>query len=290
MSNPDESVRLIPVRRVRDGAEQSVDDSVAVEEPMEIRIAHGPDGERKARSLSITMRTPGNDFELACGFLYTEGIVDGPDQVRDVVFCGPPAPGRKTSNIVKVELTPDVDLDPVQLERHFYTTSSCGICGKASLEALEVQKIAALDRDRLRLDAGTVERLPDQLRASQPLFDRTGGIHAAALVDAAGNQIAVREDVGRHNAVDKLIGRRFLDRATPIADHAMVVSGRASFEILQKALVAGVAMIVAVGAPSSLAVELAGRFDMTLIGFAGVGRFNVYSGAHRVGGRVPKRG
>lgn len=249
---------------------------------MEIRVAFGPDEDRSARSLSVTMRTPGHDFELAVGFLFTEGILSRPEQVRNVEFCGPPAPGRATSNIVKVELSDDVNLDLGKLQRHFFTTSSCGICGKASLDALHVHGLQATDPSRPRLSGTIVHRLPETLRAEQPVFDRTGGLHAAALVDADGNLLTLREDVGRHNAVDKLIGRRFLDGETSLAAYAMVVSGRASFEILQKALVAAVPMIVAIGAPSSLAVQLADKFGMTLIGFASDSRFNIYTGRERI--------
>jgi FdhD protein len=228
------------------------------------------------------MRTPGNDFELAAGFLYTEGILHEPGQIEAIEFCGPPAPGRETSNIVKVDLRPDTELDLDRLQRHFYTTSSCGICGKASLDALHVQGIEMLDPDRPTLERATVHRLPELLRGAQPVFERTGGLHAAALVDGEGRLLEVREDVGRHNAVDKLLGRAFLDGKTPLSERPMVVSGRASFEILQKALVAGVPMIVAIGAPSSLAVQMAERFGMTLVGFASAERFNVYTGHQRL--------
>ena len=249
---------------------------------MEIRVVFGPEDSRTARSLSVTMRTPGNDFELAAGFLFTEGILASPDQVRETEFCGPPAPGRATSNIVRVDLAPGVELDLDRLQRHFFTTSSCGICGKASLDALHVHGIEALDVDRPRVRRSVIHALPQVLRSEQPVFERTGGLHAAALVDADGTLRGVREDVGRHNAVDKLLGRNFLDGRTPLADDVMVVSGRSSFEILQKALVAGVPVIVAVGAPSSLAVEMAERFGMTLIGFAAKERFNIYTGRQRI--------
>ncbi len=282
MSTHTESARTFGIRHVtRDGTREA-DDHLAVEEPMEIRVGFGPDDRRTARSLSITMRTPGNDFELAAGFLFTEQILTSREQIRAIEFCGPPAPGRSTSNIVRVDLASDVELDMARLERHFYTTSSCGICGKASLEALEVGDLPALDRDRPRIKSELVHGLPEALRASQPVFDRTGGLHAAGLFDADGKLLDVREDVGRHNAVDKLLGRRFLDGTTPLGDWLMVVSGRASFEILQKALAGGVPMIVAVGAPSSLAVDMAERFGMTLIGFASPERFNIYTGPERM--------
>jgi len=242
----------------------------------------GPEERRASRSLSVTMRTPGPDFELAAGFLRTEGILEREGQIRQIDFCGPPAPGRETSNIVRVDLDPGVALDVERLQRNFFTTSSFGICGKASLEALEVPGLAPLDPDRLRVRGASIHRLPEALRTGQPVFERTGGLHAAGLFDSDGTLQAVREDVGRHNAVDKLLGRSFLDGKTPLADSLMLVSGRASFEILQKALAAGVPMIVAVGAPSSLAVDLAQRFSMTLVGFASAQRFNLYSGLQRI--------
>ncbi|NIM00193.1 MAG: formate dehydrogenase accessory sulfurtransferase FdhD [Acidobacteria bacterium] len=260
------------------------DDLLAVEEPMEIRVAFGPSDTRTARSLSVTMRTPGNDFELAAGFLYTEGILKDRSQIEALDFCGPATPGRETSNIVRVDLAAGVELDLKSLERHFYTTSSCGICGKASLDAVQVKGIEPLQDGVPRFARDVVHELPDRLRAAQPVFDRTGGLHAAGLVTPDGDLVEIREDVGRHNAVDKLIGRRFLDGETPLGAFGMVVSGRASFEILQKALVAGIPVIVAVGAPSSLAVEMADRFGMTLIGFASGERFNLYAGANRIDG------
>jgi len=249
---------------------------------MEVRIDHGAEGSRSARSLSVTMRTPGHDFELAAGFLMTEGILTHREEIDRIEFCGPAAPGRDTSNIVKVVLAPSVRVDLGTLERNFYTTSSCGICGKASLDALHVQGLQRPAASHPRLARASIHELPDRLGAAQPLFHSTGGLHAAGLVEADGTVRDVREDVGRHNAVDKLLGRRFLDGATPLGDHPMVVSGRASFEIVQKALAAGVPMIVAVGAPSSLAVDLARRFGMTLVGFASRERFNVYCGHDRI--------
>ena len=282
MSDHGGSDKTITVRHVTPEKTSDGDDRVAVEEPMEIRVAFGPDASRSARSLSVTMRTPGHDFELASGFLYTEGILTRSELIRNVEFCGPPAPGRRTSNIVRVDLAPEVELDLGRLQRHFFTTSSCGICGKASLDAIHVQGIEKLNEDRPRIRASLIRELPGKLRSGQALFERTGGLHAAALVESDGSVLVVREDVGRHNAVDKLLGWSFLEGRTPLADQVMVVSGRASFEILQKALVAGLPMIVAVGAPSSLAVEMAERFGMTLIGFASLERFNVYSGRQRI--------
>ena len=285
-----ESSRTISIRRHEGGEAAERDDCLAVEEPMEIRVAFGPESAREAKSLSITMRTPGEDFELAAGFLFTEQILRDREQIRQIEFCGPPAPGRSTSNIVRVDLAPGVELDRVKLERHFYATSSCGICGKASLDALEIAAPPKIEASSPRIDPSVIHTVPDVLRAAQPLFDKTGGLHAAALVDAVDGRILeptigdLREDVGRHNAVDKLLGRRFLDGRMPLSQSLLVLSGRASFEIGQKALAAGIPAIVAVGAPSTLAVDLAERHGVTLIGFASDRRFNVYAGAQRVAG------
>jgi FdhD protein len=263
-------------------ADQPLDDWLAIEEPMEIRLGFGPRERRETRSLSITMRTPGHDFELAAGFLHTEAVIRSRDEIERIEFCGPAVAPRASSNIVRVELTADVEVKLKSLERNFYTTSSCGICGKASLDAVEVEGIEPLPQVGVTLAHQTLPQLPERLRISQPSFERTGGIHAAALVDSSGGLHAVREDVGRHNAVDKLIGYQLLQRDLPLHRFAMLVSGRASFEILQKALVAGIPMIVAVGAPSSLAVDLANRFGMTLVGFTSAHRYNVYSGVERI--------
>jgi len=257
-------------------------DVLAVEEPMEIRVVFGPTEKRTGKSLSITMRTPSHDFELAAGFLFTESIISHEDQIAGFEFCGPIAEGRSEANIVRVELTPGVEVDIKKLQRHFYTTSSCGVCGKASLEALEVQGLKPLKQDGISVSSEVIRSLPDHLRSRQDVFDRTGGLHAAGLFDLEGNLISIREDVGRHNALDKLIGKQFLNGKMPLSDRILVVSGRASFELLQKALVTSAPIMVAVGAPSSLAVELAQEFNLTLLGFASKTRFNVYSGIQRV--------
>ncbi len=277
-----ESTARVSVLALDHAGETRRQDLIAVEEPMEIRVASGPPGERRARSVSVTMRTPGHDFELAVGFLFAEGLLRSRADIDDIAFCGPAPPGKPQSNIVRVELVAGVALDLVTLQRNFYSTSSCGICGKASLDALQLDGFGALDPERPRLRAEVVHTLPDRLRAAQAVFDVTGGLHAAGLFSADGSLLACREDVGRHNAVDKLIGAQLLGERMPLADLALVVSGRVSFEILQKALSAGIAMIIAVGAPSSLAVEMAERFGMTLVGFARDRRFNVYAGEQRI--------
>ncbi len=261
---------------------QSRADQVVVEEPMEIRVVFGPANKRSMRSVSITMRTPGNDEELAAGFLFTESILESPDQIAGIQVRGVDPDGQETGNIVRVDIRPDVEIELGKLQRHFFTTSSCGVCGKASLEALNVQGLKPFQGDQFQIAAAAVRLLPELLRNQQATFDRTGGLHAAGLINAAGKIVLSREDVGRHNAVDKLVGRCFLDGKTPLTEYGMIVSGRVSFEITQKALVAGLPLIVAVGAPSSLAIEMAQHYRMTLVGFASAQRFNVYAGADRM--------
>jgi FdhD protein len=230
------------------------------------------------------MRTPGQDAELAVGFLLGEGIIRGPSDIESVRPCGPAVGALRLHNVVRVELRSDVSVDMKRLERHFYTTSSCGVCGKTSLEALQVSPGFELPIEGPIVSAATIHRLPQQLRQSQAIFDHTGGLHGAGLFTASGELIGLREDVGRHNAVDKLIGAEVLAGRVPLLDRLLFLSGRASFELGQKALMAGIPVIVAVGAPSSLAVELACRFKMTLVGFARDNRFNVYSGKWRLSG------
>ena len=257
-------------------------DRVAIEEPLEIRLGYVVDGKRTARSISITMRTPGDDENLAIGFLVSEGILRDPSDVQQVRACGPAIGQLHLQNVVRVELREGVAVELNRLERHFYTTSSCGVCGKASLDALAIGDISPLAEQLPQIPAEAIHRLPQQLRRAQAVFDRTGGLHASALFNATGELLALREDVGRHNAVDKLIGTEFRAGRVPLADRGILVSGRASFELLQKALLAGIPLLAAVGAPSSLAVELATKFKMTLIGFLRDDRFNVYSGQWRL--------
>ncbi len=274
------------VRRISSNGVEPVEDVLAVEEPLEIRLGF-PDGTHKA--VSITMRTPGEDGELAVGFLFTEGILKSAEQVKQVRHCGLKIGRVKgtvdrasalNSNTIRVDLVDGVELDLKRLERHFYTTSSCGVCGKSSIEALQTgaKKIEA----DLTIASDVIHGLPETLRSAQSTFDKTGGIHASALFKSDGTLDIVREDVGRHNALDKVIGAKFLGDETPLSDRILLVSGRASFELVQKALMAGIPILAAVGAPSSLAVELAKEFGMTLIGFVRDGRFNIYCGGERV--------
>lgn len=277
----DHGQRDCRVMQYRDGGLTERADFLAVEEPMEIRCVFGPDEKRTGKSLSITMRTPGNDYELAAGFLLTEGIVQNADQIQSFEHVGP-ADSMGLQNTIRVYLKPDVEIDYQLLQRHFYTTSSCGVCGKASLDAINVQGVNAVEHSSEQIGAALICGLPDKLREAQTLFESTGGIHAAGLFDFQGNLISMREDVGRHNAMDKLIGDQLLLGQEKLSDRIIVVSGRASFELLQKALVPEVPVLVAVGAPSSLAVDLAERFNMTLIGFTSSDRFNIYAGASRI--------
>jgi len=226
------------------------------------------------------MRTPGNDFELAAGFLHGEGIIHSAEDVVDIAYCLD-TPAEQAFNIVSVTLRPGLGFDLDRLERHFYTTSSCGVCGKAALEALEVQGCTALP-DGPSVGAGVICGLPQTLRRAQAVFEKTGGLHAAGLFDLDGRLLSLREDVGRHNALDKLIGEALLEGRPPLTERILLLSGRASFELMQKAAVARVPIVAAVGAPSSLAVEVARGFNLTLAGFVRPDGFNLYAGAERL--------
>ena len=258
------------------------EDFVAVEEPLEIQLSSGTAAGAAAKSISITMRTPGNDVELALGFLYTEAIISDRRQVAQADHQGPAAPGSGLQNIVRVELEPDVEVDLGRLQRHFYTTSSCGVCGKASVDALRVTGRESLKDKGAAYSRKLIVDLPDKLMGQQRLFSQTGGLHAAAVFDDKGDIIVVREDVGRHNAVDKVVGALLMKNELPAENLGLLVSGRASFELMQKALVAGLPTLIAVSAPSSLAVELANEFGMTLVGFLRGNKFNIYAGKHRI--------
>ncbi len=271
----------IDVLKRRDNAREPLLDSVAVEEPLEIRLTCSTPSGRATKSLSITMRTPGNDDELAAGFLVSESIVRSADDIVAIEACGPPAPDTGNHNVVRVDLAASVEVDFGRLQRHFYSTSSCGVCGKASLDALHAEDVGVL-ADELAFDESVLIGMPAKLRDEQRTFDDTGGLHAAGAFSADGRLLVVREDVGRHNAVDKLVGQLLLDGRLPANDLGLIVSGRASFELVQKALVAGMPLLAAVSAPSSLAVTLAREFNMTLVGFLRGDSFNIYAGEQRV--------
>ena len=272
----------VDISKVKDGAQLAQADSVAVEEPLEIRLGYSTPEGRATRSVSITMRTPGDDRELAVGFLFTEAIIHRADDVASVEVCGPPAPDTGNHNVIRVDLTADVDVDLGRLQRHFYTTSSCGVCGKTSLDALRVGGAQPVADPGQMFSGAVLTGIPDALRAAQHTFDATGGLHAAAAFDSGGDLLVTMEDVGRHNAVDKVIGSLLSNNNLPAKELGLMVSGRASFELMQKTLVAGMPLLAAVSAPSSLAVQLAREFNMTLIGFLRGGTFNIYSGEQRV--------
>ena len=297
------------VRRVNGGpVDEQFDDMLAVEEPLEIRLGFRENGKFTHRAISITMRTPGDDAALAAGFLFTEGIVKDRDQIESIRHCGPTLStalstsvkgdtlpnGRvsasltkdrlASSNTIRVDLSENVPVDLKRLERHFYTTSSCGVCGKSSIDALKTGAKPIVESG-FTVSSDTIHKLPHALRGSQDIFDQTGGLHASALFDRDGKLEITKEDVGRHNALDKVIGEKFLAGKLPLDDRILMVSGRASFELVQKALMAGIPILAAVGAPSSLAVELAREFGMTLIGFVRDHRFNIYCGEKRIEGR-----
>lgn len=277
------SSRNLDIDRSDGSSRTRMADRVAVEEPLEIQLSAGTATGAAAKSISITMRTPGNDAELALGFLFTEGVISAADNVISAEVVGEPDPGTGLRNTIRVEIAPDVDLDLGRLERHFYTTSSCGVCGKASLEALHVTGMESLAGRGGRFSGEMLLNLPGAVRQMQPVFEATGGLHAAAVFGPDGEISIVREDVGRHNATDKVVGALLTDGGLPGNDLGLFVSGRASFELMQKTLVAGIPMLVAVGAPSSLAVDTAEDFGMTLVGFLRDGTFNIYAGGERIG-------
>jgi FdhD protein len=272
----------IDIRKVSGEIQLDIEDSVSVEEPLEIQLSTAVASGAAAKSISLTMRTPGNDADLALGFLFTEGIIKAFNQVESVAAAGAVDPTTGRRNTIRVTLVPEVAIDYERLQRHFYTTSSCGVCGKASLDALKVTGLASLKRADTRFSYDVIVAMPDRLREQQYLFSATGGLHAAAAFDSRGEIAVLREDVGRHNAVDKVIGWLLSEKRLPASALGLMVSGRASFELVQKALVAGMPLLAAVGAPSSLAVQTAREFDMTLIGFLRDGQFNLYSGNERI--------
>jgi FdhD protein len=262
----------------RDGRFLEREDDLVTEEPMEIRLA--PFGEQSF-PLAVTMRTPGHDFELAAGFLWSEGVLSDPDQIRRIVYCRDVCREEQRYNVVTVELRPGAQPALPESERRFAMTAACGVCGKSSLEELRARGVAPLEDDS-RLSVSALLRLPGIQREAQSLFKKTGGLHAAALFDLDGKLLALREDVGRHNAVDKIVGESFLAGKLPLKGRALLISGRPGFEIAQKAAAAGIPILAGVSAPSHLAVRTAQEFGMTLIGFLREDRFNVYSGAERL--------
>jgi len=269
------SLLNIQVKKVTDDHSFITEDKLAVEEPLEIQLQYRDVGNVLTKSVSVTMRTPGNDKELATGFLFTEGIISQASLVVNTVSKG-------DTNIITVVLGDDVQPALHKTERNFYTTSSCGVCGKASIDAIKTVSPFPASEDHLCVDVSLFYGLQQTLKSHQHIFENTGGLHASALFDLQANLLYVREDVGRHNALDKLIGHAFLHNHLPLNNHILLLSGRASFELIQKAIMAGIKMIAAIGAPSSLAVQMAEEAGITLIGFLKHDRFNIYTGWQRI--------
>jgi FdhD protein len=271
----------VPVCRIVEGEFVREKDRLTIEEPLEIRLVYGLPEDRRKKRIAVTMRTPGEDKELALGFLFTEGIIQGIDQVAEVEQITVEG-DYLHQNIVQVALAPDIHVDIARLERNFYTSSSCGICGKASIEAVAQELPPDFPRLPFQLSAKLIHSLPQSLREVQSVFEQTGGIHAAAVFTLDGQLQWVREDVGRHNALDKLIGAALIEDALPLTESILLLSGRCSFELVQKSLMAGIPALAAVGAPSSLAIQLARENGMCVLGFVRDNRFNIYCGKDRV--------
>ncbi len=275
-------IRKAKIVRYQQQTGEETWDNLAVEEPLEIRVIYGPENQRVSKNISITMRTPGADEDLAAGFLFTEGIIQNGNEITQIRHFEK-LPGVLTDeNVIIVELNPDSTFDLSKLERNFYTTSSCGVCGKASIDAIRTVSQKNTDAPAWQVAPDLIYALPEIQRQAQLNFESTGGLHASALFDLNGQLLGIREDVGRHNALDKLIGHFVKQNTVPLSEQILLLSGRASFELLQKSAMAGIQMVCAVGAPSSLAAETAAEFGITLIGFLKAGRFNVYSAPQRI--------
>ena len=276
------STQHLPIIKVNADKSVVTIDVLALEEPLEIRLEHGDKDQRRVQNVSVTMRTPGHDAELATGFLFTEGIVKSLDDIEKASHCFIACAENK-ENVIQVSLTPGAVPNLQNAERNFYTTSSCGVCGKGSINAIRtVGSFDTQTTDNDTINAGVLYQMPDTLRRHQRVFDDTGGLHASALFSMKGELLLLREDVGRHNALDKLIGAALNYNWLPLQQTVLLLSGRASFELIQKAVMAGINIIAAIGAPSSLAVQLAQEFNITLIGFLRNDHFNIYTAAHRV--------
>lgn len=270
------SVRKIEIFRVSGNIRSPYVDDVSVEEPLEIKVLYRDGKTEVSKNISVTMRTPGNDAELAAGFLFTEGIISSQDQIKKIEnqqsHCTTSA-----QNVITVELEDHFTPNLMNADRNFYTTSSCGVCGKGSIDAIRTVSIFKQNESECsKIELSVFYQLSEKLRSFQNNFTATGGIHASGIFDMAGNLLAIREDVGRHNALDKLIGYALSSNLLPLNNHILLLSGRASFELIQKAAMAGITAVAAIGAPSSLAVDLAKEFDMTLLGFLRDNRFNIY--------------
>ncbi|MFT3750680.1 MAG: formate dehydrogenase accessory sulfurtransferase FdhD [Agriterribacter sp.] len=270
------SVTQMPVTKVNGSTSALYCDVLSVEEPLEISIAYGPKTARQQKNISVTMRTPGNDAELATGFLFTEGIITSYDDVIEAYHTNYNCTSQK-QNSIRVALAESFMPSLNQADRNFYTTSSCGVCGKSAIQSIKtVSKFKDLQKPALHLDVDMLYHLSENFKTAQNDFASTGGIHASGIFTVDGELVLLREDVGRHNALDKLIGNAFINRLLPLNCHILLLSGRASFELIQKAAMAGINIVAAIGAPSSLAVSLAREFDITLLGFLRKERFNIY--------------
>lgn len=270
------SIQRLDIIKVKNSSSFQFQDDVSVEEPLEIRVLYGNADERVSKNLSVTMRTPGNDPELAVGFLFTEGVLSSSNQVKSIQNPQSEC-SKNTENIIIVELNEGIHPQLMNVDRNFYTTSSCGVCGKGSIESIRtVNPFLNIQKENSEIELDLLYGLSDKLRTFQQNFSSTGGIHASGLFDFEGNLLGLREDVGRHNALDKLIGYAFMSNQLPLQNRILLLSGRASFELVQKAAMAGIPIIAAIGAPSSLAISLAKEFDITLLGFLGSDRFNIY--------------
>jgi FdhD protein len=275
------SIKRVTITKIDHSEALETNDALAIEEPLEIRLEHGALNDRKVQNVSVTMRTPGNDTELAAGFLFTEGIVKNKEDIANISHCFIACAENK-ENVIQVSLNEGVIPNLQNTERNFYTTSSCGVCGKGSINAIRTVSSFISNQDNLTIASELLYQLPGILKQHQEVFADTGGLHASALFNTDGELLLVREDVGRHNALDKLIGAAFNNGLLPLNNHILLLSGRASFELIQKAAMTGISLIAAVGAPSSLAVELADEFNITLAGFLRNQRFNIYTAAHRI--------
>ena len=269
------------VLKYKNGQYKKQEDILAIEEPLEIRLEYGEIEKRQQKSISITMRTPGQDEALAIGFLFTEGIIQNQTQIRSIEKVKSWNP-QTQDNIILIRLSPNTTIDLQKLERHFYTSSSCGVCGKSSIDAVHQSGAKTIEKNTLSFDANLLHHLPERVKEKQQVFGQTGGIHAAGLFNKKGVLLDVKEDVGRHNALDKLIGSALLKDRTLLSQHIVLLSGRVSFELIQKSLMAGIPIVAAVGAPSTLAIQLAKESNMTVIGFLRNGGFNIYCGMARI--------
>lgn len=275
------SIKHLSVQRINGTETSSFLDTLSVEEPLEIRLSYGSNTDRIQKNISVTMRTPGNDIDLAIGFLFTEGIISSFEDIKDAYPIKTDCLSQK-QNIVQIDLKENFSPNLMQTDRNFYTTSSCGVCGKSSIQSIKtVSPFGSLIKPKVSIDASVFYQLPEKLRMVQSDFTTTGGLHASGLFNIQGDLILLTEDVGRHNALDKLIGKSLLNQSLPLNEHILVLSGRASFELIQKAAMAGISIIASIGAPSSLAVELAVEFNITLLGFLKENRFNIYNASNQ---------